>query len=98
MNVFSVPTELDHQAVDQVLDMAGQVGIEHMLFDARHVRWIDPNGMVALLAAGAVVKKQGGSPRLQLPDNSDVLEFLSYWVGCQNEHLDCQTCFWKSHR
>ena len=77
MNVFSVPTELDHQAVDQVLDTAGQVGIERMLFDARHVRWIDPNGMVALLAAGAVVKKQGGSPRLQLPDNSDVLGYLS---------------------
>ena len=77
MNVFSVPTELDHQAVDQVLDTAGQMGIERMLFDARHVRWIDPNGMVALLAAGAELKKQGGSPRLQLPDNSDVLGYLS---------------------
>ena len=77
MNVFSVPTELDHQAVDQVLDTAGQTGIARMLFDARHVRWIDPNGMVALLAAGAELKKQGGSPRLQLPDNSDVLGYLS---------------------
>ena len=77
MNVFSVPTELDHQAVDQVLDTAGQMGIARMLFDARHVRWIDPNGMVALLAAGAELKKQGGSPRLQLPDNSDVLGYLS---------------------
>jgi len=77
VNVFSVPTELDHQAVDQVLDTAGQMGIGRMLFDARHVRWIDPNGMVALLAAGAELKKQGGSPRLQLPDNSDVLGYLS---------------------
>ncbi len=77
MNVFSVPTELDHQAVDQVLDTAARTGIERMLFDARHVRWIDPNGMVALLAAGAELKKQGGSPRLQLPDNSDVLGYLS---------------------
>ena len=77
MNVFSVPTELDHLAVDQVLDTAGQMGIERMLFDARHVRWIDPNGMVALLAAGAELKKQGASPRLQLPDNSDVLGYLS---------------------
>jgi hypothetical protein len=33
--------------------------------------------MVALLAAGAELKKQGGSPRLQLPDNSDVLGYLS---------------------
>jgi len=77
VNVFSVPATLDYQTLDEVLDAAGQVGVERMLFDARHVRWVDPNGMVALLVAGAVVKKQGGSPRLQLPDNSDVLGYLT---------------------
>lgn len=76
MNVFAVPAELDVQVVDTVLDAAGQTKTEQILFDARHVRWIDPNGMVGLLVAGAVVKKRGGSPRLQLPDNSDVVAYL----------------------
>lgn len=76
MNVFAVPAELDAQVVDRVLDAAGQAKTEQILFDARHVRWIDPNGMVGLLVAGAVIKKRGGSPRLQLPDNSDVVAYL----------------------
>ena len=46
---------------------------ERTLFDARHLRWIDPNGMVALLVAGTVAaEKQGALPRLELPDRVDV--------------------------
>ena len=76
MNVFAVPAELDVQVVDRVLDVAGQTKTEQTLFDARHVRWIDPSGMIGLLVAGAVIKKRGGSARLQLPDNSDVVAYL----------------------
>ena len=47
---------------------------ERTLFDARHVRWVDPNGMVALLVAGSVV---GTMPRLELPESIDVLGYLS---------------------
>lgn len=48
-----------------------------MLFDARHLRWVDPNGMVALLLAGSVAGEASGSlPHLELPESQDVLGYL----------------------
>jgi len=47
------------------------------LFDARHLRWVDPNGMVALLVAGSVAARSGEAPRLQLPESSDVDGYLA---------------------
>ncbi|MDA0328843.1 MAG: hypothetical protein O2958_07530 [Gemmatimonadetes bacterium] len=53
------------------------LGAEKTLFDARHLRWVDPNGMVALLVAGSVAAKaQGGRPRLGLPESADVIGYL----------------------
>ena len=78
MNVLSVPGSLDHQTVDDLLDAVVSTREQRALFDARHVRWVDPNGMVALLAAGAVVgERQGTLPRLELPESVDVLGYLS---------------------
>lgn len=49
-----------------------------MLFDARHLRWVDPNGMVALLATGTVARdRMGTPPRLQLPEHPDVPGYLA---------------------
>ncbi|MDH3271900.1 MAG: hypothetical protein OEN56_11230 [Gemmatimonadota bacterium] len=60
--------------MDAVVEESG----ERMLFDARHLRWADPNGMVALLVAGTVAgRAQEGLPRLQLPDSADVSGYLS---------------------
>jgi hypothetical protein len=51
---------------------------ERCLFDARHLRWIDPNGMVALLAAGAIAgKAPSPRPRLEPPENADVQGYLA---------------------
>lgn len=51
---------------------------ERILFDARHLRWIDPNGMVALLVAGTVAgQAQQGLPRLELPESQDVNGYLA---------------------
>ncbi len=78
MNVLAVPVSLDHQTVDGLLDGVASVDNERTLFDARHLRWVDPNGMVALLAAGSVVRdRQGTLPRLELPESPDVLGYLS---------------------
>ena len=78
MNVISVPGSLDHQTVDELLDSVAVSGEARSLFDARHLRWVDPNGMVALLAGGAVaMQRQGGPPRLELPESSDVLGYMS---------------------
>ena len=78
MNVISVPGSLDHQTVDELLDSVAESDEARSLFDARRVRWVDPNGMVALLAGGAVAReRQGAAPRLELPENSDVLGYMS---------------------
>ena len=78
MQVISVPGSLDQQTVDDLLDRLPAAGEGRSLFDARHVRWVDPNGMVALLAVGtADGARQGALPRLELPENPDVLGYLS---------------------
>lgn len=78
MNVLSVPASLDHQTVDELLDSVATAREERMLFDARHLRWVDPNGMVALLAAGAVARdRMGTMPRLELPESVDVVGYLT---------------------
>ena len=78
MNVVAVPGSLDHHTVDGLLDAVAAMHEQRSLFDARHVRWVDPNGMVALLAAGSVARdRQGALPRLELPESVDVLGYLS---------------------
>ena len=78
MQVITVPGSLDHQTVDELLDRIPGAGEGRSLFDARHVRWVDPNGMVALLAGGATARdRQGALPRLELPESMDVLGYLS---------------------
>jgi hypothetical protein len=54
------------------------VGEGRTLFDARHLRWIDPSGMVGLLVAGTeAARKQGTLPRLEAPESADVTGYLS---------------------
>jgi hypothetical protein len=77
LNVLSVPASLDHQTVDELLDSAVRAPEERTMFDARHLRWVDPNGMVALLAAGSIARdRQGVMPHLELPESSDVIGYL----------------------
>jgi len=78
MNVLPVPASLDHQTVDAFFDQVAQLKGDRTLFDARHLRWVDPSGMVGLLVAGSVAgKKQGALPRLELPESSDVQGYLA---------------------
>lgn len=78
MNVIPVPDSLDQQTVDGFFDEVARAGIEKTLLDARHLRWIDPNGMLALLVAGRLVERRiGERPRLEPPENVDVGGYLS---------------------
>lgn len=78
MEVVTIPGSLDQHAVDGLLDCVAEAGSGRALFDARHVRWVDPNGMVALLTGGAVASRSSGAlPRLELPESPDVLGYLS---------------------
>ena len=78
MQVIALPGSLDQQTVDGFLDAIPGTGEGRCLLDARHVRWVDPNGMVALLVGGVVARdRQGILPRLELPESTDVLGYLS---------------------
>ncbi len=73
-----MPGALDHTSVDAFLDEVSYRRGERVLFDARHLRWIDPNGMVGLLLAGSLVGSASGSlPRLEVPESQDVLGYLA---------------------
>lgn len=80
MNVLEVPTSLDHRTVDSLFGLAHQPGgpeDEAVLVDARHLRWIDPVGMVSLLGLGVTLhRKSGVRPRLQLAESGDVVGYM----------------------
>ncbi len=78
MQVIPVPGSLDAQTVDALLDLVPPEGTAgRILFDARHVRWVDPNGMVGLVVAGTVARDRSDTlPRLELPESADVLSYL----------------------
>ncbi len=78
MNVVPVPASLDYTTVDQILGGLDGSDGTRTLFDARHLRWVDPQGMVGLLGAGTVVLQRDGQPgRLQLPEHGDVPGYLA---------------------
>jgi hypothetical protein len=78
VNVLPVPASLDHQTIDAFFDQVALSSPGRTLFDARHLRWVDPNGMVGLLIAGTVAaRKHGAMPRLELPESADVLGYLA---------------------
>jgi anti-sigma regulatory factor (Ser/Thr protein kinase) len=73
-----VPGSLDQQTIDGFFDEVATLDGVRTLFDARHLRWIDPNGMVGLLVAGSVAtRNQGERPRLEPPESPDVTGYLS---------------------
>jgi hypothetical protein len=74
--VVAVPQTLDDDAVDGLLAEAADAGDEKLLFDARHVRFADPFGMLGLLALGTYLRETGGRPMLQLPQAPEVLRYL----------------------
>lgn len=77
MKVVTVPPSLDYRTFDQLVgELAGGDG-ERVLFDARYVRWVDPYGMLGLLAAGTVARgREGLVPRLQLPPDGEVTSYM----------------------
>lgn len=77
MRVVAVPASFDHRGVDRFLDSTWDESGARTLFDAHRVRWMDPSGMLALLAAGRNTSVKGGRPVLKLPENSEVLSYLT---------------------
>ena len=76
MRVIEVPASLDYRNLEVLYRQSGAGDAGPVLFDARRLRWIDPNGMLLLLAAGKVAARGGAVPRISLPARQDVTDYL----------------------
>jgi hypothetical protein len=74
--VVAVPQTLNGEAFEGLIAEAADAGDEKLLFDARHVRFADPYGMLGLLALGTYIGETGGRPMLQLPQSPDVVRYF----------------------
>lgn len=77
MNVIGVPAELHDRSFDQVVAELNEADEGGVLVDARRLRWVSPFGMLGLLAVGQVARSRGLLPRLQMPESSDVVSYLT---------------------
>lgn len=78
MHVIRVPSSLDYTTVDSVFQQCAQVSEGKALFDAGYLRFVDPQGVVGLLSAGALLKRRlGQAPHLRLPRQTQVLGYLA---------------------
>ncbi|MCA9736828.1 MAG: hypothetical protein R3E98_06175 [Gemmatimonadota bacterium] len=78
MRIVDVPASLDARSIDELFREVAEPSESSSLLDARHLRWIDPTGMLSLLAAGRVLaERQEGPVRLHLPESADVVGYLA---------------------
>lgn len=78
MKVVTLPTSLDERYFDPVVKALDEAEPgERILFDASHVRWVDPYGLIGLLAVGTVAQKRGEQPLLKLPDLPEVISYMT---------------------
>jgi hypothetical protein len=76
LNVVPVPASLEEGTFDDLVHALAMAGDGRLLFDARRLRWVDPFGMLGLLAAGVVARRKGDRPLLHLPETGDVISYL----------------------
>ena len=79
--VVVVPPVLDDAGFESLLAESAAAEGERVLFDARHLRFADPYGMVGLLALGEYLRESapddGARPILQLPQNPNVADYFT---------------------
>ena len=77
MKVVSLPASLDYRSLEHIFAALRTGDEPKILFDARHVRWVDPVGMIGLLCAGRLLlDRTGERPGLRLPDSGDVSGYM----------------------
>lgn len=78
MQIISVPGSLEASTFDQLVAELAKSEDGKVLFDGRHLRWVEPGGIIGLLAAGTVARdRQGARPRLELQESADVISYLA---------------------
>ncbi len=78
MNVVELPSSLDYRTLDRFLATLPGEGGGKTLLDARHLRFVDPAGMIGLLGVGRILAERTGvRPVLHLPESGDVPSYLA---------------------
>jgi len=77
VKLVALPASLDERTFDTVVRGLEGDPAERRLFDASHVRWADPYGMIGLLAAGTVAARGAERPILRLPESPEVGSYLA---------------------
>jgi anti-sigma regulatory factor (Ser/Thr protein kinase) len=76
VNLITLPASLDERYFEPLVAELSQARAGRVLFDATHVRWADPYGMIGLLALGEVARRSGEQPLLKLPDSAEVVSYM----------------------
>lgn len=74
--MVAVPATLEEHTFDALIDALARAGGTRAVLDARRLHWVDPFGMVGLLAAGEVAGRGGERPYLILPESAEVTSYL----------------------
>jgi hypothetical protein len=77
VKVVPLPASLEERTLDQVVRGLEGDASERRLFDASHLRWADPYGMLGLLCAGAFSAREAEKPVLRLPESGDVIGYMA---------------------
>lgn len=76
MKIVAIPASFEEHTFEALLTALPPAGAGPALLDARRLRWVDPYGMLGLLAIGHVAAARGERYRLQLPESAEVLSYL----------------------
>jgi hypothetical protein len=76
VKVVTLPASLDERYFEPIVRSMDAAQGARVLFDATHVRWVDPYGMVGLLVLGETARRRGEMPLLKLPDSPDVTSYM----------------------
>jgi hypothetical protein len=76
VNVITLPASLDERYFEPIAKSLAEASGVRVLFDATHVRWADPYGMIGLLVLGEVARRRGELGILKLPDSPDVVSYM----------------------
>ena len=76
MRVIEIPRSFDYRNIEALYLQIDMNRPGPVLFDLRRLRWVDPNGMLGILAAGKVAAEAGSAPRISLPDQPEIASYL----------------------
>jgi hypothetical protein len=77
VNVITLPASLDERYFEPIVRSLDAAREGRVLFDATHVRWADPYGMIGLLALGDVARRRGEQPIFKMPESADVVSYMT---------------------